>query len=116
MRVVIMSPAAHDQALAAMSHLPHALAFCLAGAMSATSLPQTPRSFLDMTRIAKSDPELWDDIFFSNRRSILAAMDRFTIHWRRLRETLSRGDRRALRAALVRANARRDALSNGSSP
>ena len=109
-RVVTMSPQAHDRVLAGVSHLPHLVAFCLAGAASPRPLPSAPPSFLDMTRIAKSDPDLWDDILLSNRAALRAAADRFERRWRTLRALLARGDRAALRRFLADAQSTRHAL------
>ena len=109
-RVVTMSPQAHDRVLAGVSHLPHLIAYCLAGAASLKPLPSAPPSFLNMTRIAKSDPDLWDDILLSNRAALRAAADRFERRWRTLRALLARGDRAALRRFLADAQSMRHAL------
>ncbi len=109
-RVVLMEPQRHDRLLAAVSHLPHLVAFCLVGATEREALALAPRSFLDATRVAKSSPELWDGIFFSNQAAILNAMKRFEAHWRRVRGQLSRGDRAALLQTLARARSARCAL------
>ena len=109
-RVVTMSPAQHDRLLAATSHLPHALACCLVQAVPAGPLPQAPRSFLDMTRIAKSDPGLWGAILFTNRKNLLEQMQRFDTQWRRLRRRLSRRDRAGVWALLGAAQRRRNAM------
>ena len=113
-RVVTMSPAEHDRALAATSHLSHLVAACLTTSVpSAVCLHAAP-SFLDMTRLSKSDPGLWDDIFFSNAAATLAAMDRFDRRWHALRALLAGRRRRDLRRLLRDAKRRRDALKNGS--
>ena len=109
-----MSPAAHDQALAGGSHLPHLIAYSLALAVDTTALPRGPRSFLDMTRVAKSDPELWDDIFLTNRAAVLAAARRFERALADLRGRLARQDRAGLRRLLARAQAKRRALRDAS--
>lgn len=109
--VVILNPKRHDRLLAAASHLPHLLAFSLAGAVTPEGLPQAPRSFLDMTRIAKSDPDLWDDILLSNRHELIKLMDRFARQWQALRRTLAANDGPALRKILAHAKTRRDALN-----
>ncbi|MBI4342422.1 MAG: prephenate dehydrogenase/arogenate dehydrogenase family protein [Candidatus Omnitrophica bacterium] len=109
-RLVAMDPARHDRLLAQTSHLTHLLAFSLARAVSTGGLPEAPRSFLDATRMAKSDPSLWDDIFFTNRREVLRAMDAFEREWRAARRLLARTDRAGLRRFLAQAKARRDAL------
>lgn len=108
--VMTMSPRQHDRVLASMSHLPHLVAYCLALTADVGSLPCAPRSFLDATRIAKSDPQLWDDIFLTNRAPLIEAVARFDRRWRKLRMALTRADRTGLRQLLVRAKSRRDAL------
>ena len=108
--VVTMSPGQHDRLLAATSHLPHVLAFCLASAVETAPLSRAPRSFLEMTRIAKSDPDLWDDIFLSNRAALLSASARFERRWRTLRAIMARGDRAALRRFLAEAQSTRHAI------
>lgn len=109
-RVIRMSPEAHDRALAETSHLPHVMAACLALAGARAPLAGAVPSFLAMTRVAKSDPELWDDIFFTNTAPVLAAMDRYAGVWRRLRALLAGKRRAELRRALHLARTRRIAL------
>ena len=86
------------------------LAFCLAATAGRVPLPRSPRSLLDMTRLARSCPELWDDIFLSNRAPLREAIGRFEREWRRLRSTLARGDRAGLLRLLRRAQSARDAF------
>ena len=109
-RVVMMSPQAHDRALARVSHLPHLVAGCLS--LAAGTPPCVAPSLLEMTRVAQSDPDLWDDIFLTNRQSVLAAMVRFEQAWRRLHAAVARGDRAALRRLLRRAQSARHALES----
>lgn len=109
-RVVDMPPTTHDRLLAAVSHLPHLLAFCLTEATPHEALAVAPRSFLEATRVAKSDPELWDDILLSNRDALLTAMARFDRSWKQARQQLARGDRPALQRLLRHAQAIRQAL------
>jgi prephenate dehydrogenase len=67
-----MSPDSHDAAFAAVSHLPHVLAFALVHAINAQAqgkefLGLAGPGFRDFTRIAASDPKVWRDILLSNR-------------------------------------------------
>jgi prephenate dehydrogenase len=110
-RVVVVSPQRHDQLLAATSHLPHLLAYSLMASTPPDELLMAPRSFLDMTRIAKSDPDLWDDILLSNRTALSASMARFDRQWKLLRKLVVGSHREALRRALHQAKHRRDAIS-----
>ena len=111
-RVITMDPAAHDRLLAANSHLPHALAYSLALATDTGSLRCAPQSLLDMTRLAESDPDLWDDIFLSNRAELLAAIDRFDRQLHLLRKKISDGEHRALKRMLTIAQAQRYAIQH----
>ena len=75
--VLQMSPQAHDAAYAAVSHLPHLLAFALMNSISGQShgadyLSLAGPGFRDFTRIAASDPKVWRDILVSNRQELLA--------------------------------------------
>jgi len=76
-RVLKMSPEQHDAAFAAVSHLPHLIAFALMNGI--TSQPQgqdylslAGPGFRDFTRIAAGDPKIWRDIMISNREELLA--------------------------------------------
>ena len=111
-RVVTMSPERHDRLLAAVSHLPHLLAFSLVGATPTAALPLAPRSFLEATRVAKSDPDLWDDILLSNRDAVLAGMARFDARWRQFRRALTARDRRRLGHLLRHAQTIRQTLAD----
>ena len=109
-RVVTMTPARHDRLLAAASHLPHVAAFCLVEATEPPALRLAPRSFLEATRVAQSDPALWDDILLTNRRAILHALHRYERALRRARGALARADRRQLGRLLRHAHAVRQTL------
>ncbi|WP_300648314.1 prephenate dehydrogenase/arogenate dehydrogenase family protein [Hydrogenophaga sp.] len=72
-----MSPEAHDAAYAAVSHLPHLVAFALMNGISSQQqaedfLSLAGPGFRDFTRIAASDPVVWRDILMSNREELLA--------------------------------------------
>ena len=77
-----MSPENHDAAFAAVSHLPHLLAFAYFNAMigqpaGTDYLEMGGPGFRDFTRIAASDPAVWRDILSSNREEILKQSMRF---------------------------------------
>ncbi len=71
MRIIRMSPADHDAALASTSHLPHVVASALAAATDEKTLPLVASGWLDTTRIAAADAELWRQIFLDNRENTL---------------------------------------------
>lgn len=75
-RVLKMSPEQHDAAFAAVSHLPHLIAFALMNAISGQPqgkdyLSLAGPGFRDFTRIAAGDPKIWRDIMVSNREELL---------------------------------------------
>jgi len=76
-RVSSMSPESHDAAFAAVSHLPHMLAFAMLSSINAQPnanelLALAGPGFRDFTRIAASDPKMWRDILRANRDEVLA--------------------------------------------
>jgi prephenate dehydrogenase len=81
-QVLHMSPENHDGAFAAVSHLPHLLAFAYFNAVAGQPagrdfLSLAGPGFRDFTRIAASDPAVWRDILMSNREEILRQSQRF---------------------------------------
>lgn len=91
--VLIMDPAAHDQALAAVSHLPHFLAAAYMSQLvrsrdADARLNLAGTGFRDFTRIAAGSPEVWRDIFVSNRDAVLHELDHFEQGLQELRQML----------------------------
>lgn len=81
-RVIEMTPERHDQAVAAVSHLPHLLAAALVNTVLQTPdsegiLPLAAGGFRDTTRIAAGSPQMWRDIFMANRTQLLEMVGRF---------------------------------------
>ena len=77
-----MSPEAHDASFAAVSHLPHMLAFAMISGITAQPnadelLALAGPGFRDFTRIAASDPKMWRDILRANRDEVLAQSQLF---------------------------------------
>jgi len=106
----ILDAAEHDRVFAAVSHLPHLLAYALvdevAGKPHADLLFQYAASgFRDFTRIAGSSPEMWRDISLANRDALLGELDAYLAQLNGLRARLAAADGAALEA--VYANAQR---------
>jgi len=83
MRLVTMDSKEHDRHAAFISHMPHALSFALANAVMAQEDPKSiialaGGGFRDMSRIAKSSPNMWEDIFRQNKENMVEAIDCFT--------------------------------------
>ena len=80
--VVQMSPQMHDATYAAVSHLPHLLAFAFMNSIAGQENGQKYMSlagpgFRDFTRIAASDPQMWRDILIANREELLLQSKKF---------------------------------------
>jgi len=117
-RVGRMSPEEHDAVFAAVSHLPHLLAYALVHEFagrgnSAQLFGYAAGGFRDFTRIASSHPEMWRDICVANREPLLAELDRFADKLRALRPLLERGDGAALEKLFAEARAARERWLSG---
>ena len=100
-KVSEMAPAQHDEVFAAVSHLPHLLAFGLvdyiAGQPNAEQLFGFAASgFRDFTRIAGSSPEMWSDICIANRDALLQQLAGYEAELARLKQLIECGDGGAL--------------------
>ncbi|KQP17862.1 prephenate dehydrogenase/arogenate dehydrogenase family protein [Pseudorhodoferax sp. Leaf267] len=78
-KLVHMAPDAHDTTFAAVSHLPHLLAFAMVQGIAAQPggekiLALGGPGFRDFTRIAAADPTMWRDIFLANKTELLAQL------------------------------------------
>ncbi|WVH09985.1 MAG: Cyclohexadienyl dehydrogenase [Fluviibacter phosphoraccumulans EoVTN8] len=114
--VRILDAETHDRVFAAVSHLPHLLAYALvdefARRPNADQLfDYAAAGFRDFTRIAGSHPEMWRDISLANRMALLAELDRYGAALMRLRQALVNSDDEALAAIYTNA---RDARQNWS--
>lgn len=115
-RVQVMSPQAHDAALAWVSHLPHVVAYALVGALARADgglAALAGGSWRDATRVAASPAELWRDILLANADAVLAATDAFSAQLARLRAAVAAGDAAALQALLEAAVAARRGADGG---
>jgi prephenate dehydrogenase len=111
--VVEMNADAHDAVFAAVSHLPHLLAFALVDELAqrpnAKSLFSFAASgFRDFTRIASSSPEMWRDIALNNRDALVHEFDRYLEHATQLRAAVAAGDAIAIDGLMTRAREARD--------
>ncbi len=111
-RVVRMSPDAHDEAVAVTSHVPHVVASALAAATPEAQLPLVATGWLDSTRVAAGDVELWTQILIENRDSVLSALQRYEKGLASFRAALAKGDRKRLAALLRAGKERRDAVGD----
>ena len=112
-RVSTLAPDRHDAIFAAVSHLPHVLAFTLVAELAArpdaaTYFDNAAGGFRDFTRIAASSPEMWRDIALANRDALLAEIDGYADALAAARALISAGDAEAIGELFEEAsNARR---------
>ena len=117
-RVVLMDVERHDHVLAAISHLPHMVAYALVNAVSSCErfqeniLEFSAGGFRDFTRIASSDPVMWRDIALTNREALLEMMACFEAFFAELKADIAAGDGERLRDFFARSKASRDAIIN----
>ena len=110
--VLHMSPREHDRSVAMISHLPHLVSSALAAATPDGDLSLASTGWLDTTRIAAGDTELWRQILFDNRGDILKSLDKFEKVLASFRRALERDDQRKLVQLLEAGKQRREALGN----
>lgn len=120
-RVSELAPAEHDAVFAAVSHLPHLLAFALVHDLASRDNADqlfgfAAGGFRDFTRIASSHPEMWRDICLANRRALLKELDAYIAELLRTRVLLASADGPGLEAMFAAARARRDAWLDGFRP
>lgn len=82
MRIVFMDAKSHDHRVAIISHLPHAISYSLVNSVlkeenRETIINLAGGSFSGMSRIAKSSPEMWVEIFKQNKANLLNSIDAF---------------------------------------
>ncbi len=107
--VVQMSPQAHDAAYAAVSHLPHLLAFALMNSIEGQPygmdyLSLAGPGFRDFTRIAASEPKMWRDILLANKEELLAQSKAFQQALQALEKLISSGQGDALENLIQQAS------------
>jgi prephenate dehydrogenase len=113
-RVVILDPATHDRAVAAISHLPHVAAWALVDAVARfepDAVQIAARGFKDTTRIAAADPDVWREILVDNREAVRASLVAFRAALDDLEGLVAADDGAALTAYLARMKTLRERLS-----
>lgn len=87
-RCVSLDPDEHDRILAMTSHLPHVIAALMASVVRPESLAFAGTGFLDTTRVAAGDPDLWTSILQGNKQHVIDGLARFESATRSFREAL----------------------------
>ena len=104
-----MTAADHDAAFAAVSHLPHLLAFAFMNGISSQKqssefLDLAGPGFRDFTRIAAGDPKVWRDIFLANSAEVLAQSQNFRSSLEALERAVLAGDSAAIEELISQAS------------
>ena len=107
--VVQMSPDAHDAAFAAVSHLPHLIAFALMNGITGQAngkdfLSLAGPGFRDFTRIAASDPKMWRDVLLANRQELLEQSGAFQRALQAMELMINNNNGEALEQAIATAS------------
>lgn len=114
--VILMDAEKHDSILAAVSHLPHVIAYSLVNTVDDVKefeesiLNYSAGGFRDFTRIASSSPEMWRDICLLNREAIINMIDRFERELSSLKRSIKTLDDKSLLAAFKKAKDARDSI------
>ena len=107
--VSTMTPEAHDATFAAVSHLPHMLAFAAVNALmsqpqGAAYLDMAGPGFRDFSRIAASDASVWRDILSANQTEVLAQVAHFRVALDQFEAALKQGDAAGLQQLIQQAS------------
>ena len=108
-QVITLSPEEHDATFAAVSHLPHLVAFALMNALAqqphgADRLSMAGPGFRDFSRIAASDPTVWRDILLANRTQVLHQSALLRQALDQLEAAMTQGDSNALEQLIAQAS------------
>lgn len=109
--ILTLSPKEHDRIYAAVSHLPHLIAYALVNTvadMDKSYLDFSGKGFMDATRIASSSEELWNDICLLNRDNLVEVLALFKKNLETLDQYLKTGNSDLLKAEFRKARALRE--------
>lgn len=119
-RITRLDADEHDAVLAAVSHLPHLLAYALVHDIAERDnagqlFSYAAGGFRDFTRIASSHPEMWRDICIANRDRLLAELKRYGAKLSQMEKLLAAGDAKALEHLFAQARDARNQWLKSSS-
>ncbi len=115
MRIVFMDSKEHDIHACYMSHLPHAISYSLANSVMGHEDPKSilalaAGGFKDMSRIAKSSPDMWTDIFRQNRENLLSSIDVFEKQLKEVKDMVEKENYEDLKKWMTKANSLHEIL------
>lgn len=93
MKIIQMRADSHDRHAAFISHLPHTISYSLANTVLNQEDPKSiltlaAGGFRDMSRIAKSSPDMWEDIFKENKKFLIEAMNIYEAEFKKLKSLI----------------------------
>jgi len=108
MKIIEMDSATHDSHAAYISHLPHIISYSLAATVLSKENPQDILSmaaggFRDMSRLAKSRPDLWTQIFKQNKQNLLESLKLFEENLSELKSCIENEEWKSLEEKLEKA-------------
>lgn len=108
-----MQPQEHDEVMARISHLPQLLSSCLASLVNVQDLGSelAGQGLRDMTRIASSDPKLWEQIFLENKGAVIEALNNFEEKLVEFKAALSTSSGEAITKLMEQGRSGRNKLS-----
>jgi len=109
-KVICLSPDEHDKVLAFTSHLAHLAAFSLINTVPAGFLKFASGGLKDTTRIAASEPELWQGIFLTNKTELLKALSLFESNLKNIKSAIIENNKNKLTGILKTAQKKRNTL------
>lgn len=109
MKIIKMEAHEHDKHIALISHMPHIISYALANAVLTQENPQTILAligggFRSMSRLSKSSPQMWNDIFKQNTQNVLDSITSFQAELQKAKNMLESGDWAGLEAFMTQAN------------
>jgi prephenate dehydrogenase len=115
MNIIHMDSNTHDENAAFISHMPHAISFALANSVMKQKDPKSiialaGGGFRDMSRIAKSSPDMWEGIFKQNKTNVLDSINYFKKELETFEKLLESDDFGALKKWMSDANKLHDIL------
>lgn len=116
MQIVSMDAKEHDRHAAFISHMPHAISYALANSViqqekAPSIVALAGGGFRDMSRIAKSSPSMWEDIFRQNKNNLLEAIHAFQSELKKCENMIQNEEWDALNTWMKKANSLHDILA-----
>jgi len=113
MKITYMSAKEHDRHAAFISHMPHAISYSLANTVlkqenKADILTLAAGGFRSMSRLAKSSPDMWEDVFRQNRENVLDAIELFENELQKFKKYIKKQEWQELNREMQNANSLHD--------